>query len=114
MNDGAGVVAEGPLRTTGGLLGTKDVACHVVVTDHSLSVQTPSGTETLRLADVTATKRAEFRMKPWGPTTVQLAVEKATSNQFGANVVLLRTDRKHREKGVAVLDAIARLAGRAP
>lgn len=104
------VLVEGPLLTTGGLLGTKEVLCRVVVTERHLTVETKARTETLRFAEVTGTKRAEFRMKPWGPTTVQLSVEKATSNQFGANTVLLRTVKSDRAQGVAVLDAIERLA----
>ena len=105
-----GVVAEGHLSTTGGVLGAKEVPCHVVVTTMHLAVRTRSRTETLRFAEVTSTKRAEFRLKPWGPTTVQLAVEKATSNQFGANLILLKTTRQDRAEGIAVLDAIESLA----
>lgn len=104
------VVAEGPLNTLGGVLGIKDVPCHVVVTRTHLAVRTRSGTETLRFEDVTGTKRVEFRLKPWGPTIVQLAVEKATSNQFGANQILLKTTHQDRAEGLAVLDAIERLA----
>ena len=105
-----GMVAEGHLSTAGGVLGAKAVPCHVVVTTKHLAVRTRSGTETLRLTEVTSTKRAEFRLKPWGPTTVQLAVEKATSNQFGANFILLMTTRQDRAEGIAVLDAIESLA----
>lgn len=106
-----GVVAEGRPNTTGGVLGMKEVPCHVVVARTHLAVRTRPGTETLRFDEVTGTKRAEFRLKPWGPTTVQLAVDKATSNQFGANLILLKTTHQDRAEGLNVLDATERLAG---
>lgn len=103
-NDNA--LARGRLKTTGGMLGTKELDCDVTVTANEIRMVIGRRTEILPLAQVTGTTRQDYRMVPWGPPTTQLTLEKSTSNQFGPNLVHLRTDKRLRNEGLRVLDAI--------
>jgi hypothetical protein len=105
------VLARGRLRTSAGLVGLKRVDCDVVVTRREVRISVGQRVDVLPLASLTGTRRQDFKMAPWEKPTTQLALEKATSNQFGPNLVLLLTHKKHAEEGRRVMDAIQRLVG---
>lgn len=105
------IIATGRLRTSGGALGMKRIDCDVSVTRRDIRINLGRRQDVVPLATITGTKRIEFREAPWGPRTTQLALEKATSNQFGANLVLLLTHKHHIDEGLAVFAAIEAAVG---
>lgn len=95
------------------MLGTKELDCDVTVTRDDVRMVIGRRTEVLPLAEITGTTRQDYRLVPWGLPTTQLTLEKSTSNQFGPNLVHLRTKKKLRDEGLRVMDAIERAHGAA-